>query len=440
MTEAFDTCMAAVEVFDLTGNKSVYKRNEKFLLHPASNMKLFSTIAALINLPGEYNYKTEFGHNGIMNEGVIKGDLIVAGGADPDFVTGDLDTLILTLQGKGIRRIEGDLVGDIGLMDSLFWGKGWMWDDDPSTDAPYLTPLSINDNCIIVEVYFDREADSLVVRTEPEADFVTIYNYASFDSLKGSNLTVTRDFLNRSNDIIIKGSYDRYSRIRIKLNVFNPAGYFLSLLESRLRASGIEVTGQKLLRDTSVTSVSLYRKERGIMEVLTNVNKTSDNLSTELTLIQLGMLQNRRRLNATEGIEYIYDLIEGSGFVPSNYRIVDGSGVSHYNLVSTELINGILKYLYYNHPEKYLKLYETLPIAGVDGTLASRMKQTKAFNNVRAKTGTLSGVSCLSGYVKDMDNNLYSFSIMMQNHYSQLRTALKVQNEICDIIASYGKK
>jgi D-alanyl-D-alanine carboxypeptidase/D-alanyl-D-alanine-endopeptidase (penicillin-binding protein 4) len=120
---------------------------------------------------------------------------------------------------------------------------------------------------------------------------------------------------------------------------------------------------------------------------------------------------------------------------PRNYRIVDGSGVSHYNLVSTELLNAVLKYFYLHQTELYKTLSQSFPLAGVDGTLKRRMKNTLAENNVRAKTGTISGVSSLSGYVTTKSKHQLSFSLMIQNHVRKTYRAVYFLDKICSLLA-----
>ncbi|MGA7837946.1 MAG: D-alanyl-D-alanine carboxypeptidase, partial [Ignavibacteriaceae bacterium] len=130
-------------------------------------------------------------------------------------------------------------------------------------------------------------------------------------------------------------------------------------------------------------------------------------------------------------------LITLTGLDPEDYRIVDGSGVSHYNLISPELILGVLSYIYYNEPGLFDIFYKSLAIAGVDGTLEKRMIDTKSENNVRAKTGTISGVSCLSGYVRAANGHNLAFSIMIQNFATKARVAKRFEDQICNILAEY---
>jgi D-alanyl-D-alanine carboxypeptidase/D-alanyl-D-alanine-endopeptidase (penicillin-binding protein 4) len=138
---------------------------------------------------------------------------------------------------------------------------------------------------------------------------------------------------------------------------------------------------------------------------------------------------------AKNGIEIIKSLIDSVGLDPEDYSIADGSGVSRYNLVSAELLIELLKYMY-NHSD-FIPYYKSLSIAGVDGTLEERMKNTLAESNVHAKTGTLAGVSSLSGYVFSKHGNLITFSIMIQNFVENNSVARSFQDKICEILAKY---
>jgi len=124
---------------------------------------------------------------------------------------------------------------------------------------------------------------------------------------------------------------------------------------------------------------------------------------------------------------------------PNDYRIVDGSGVSHYNLITTNLLVNVLNYFYNEHPNLFNVLIESFPIGGVDGTLKYRMKDEAVFNNVRAKTGTLSGVSTLTGILTNKQNHKLAFSIMMQNYVGSSNKIRKLQDRICEILAEIGE-
>ena len=122
------------------------------------------------------------------------------------------------------------------------------------------------------------------------------------------------------------------------------------------------------------------------------MNKESDNLSAEMLLYALALNDSGAPATADNGIEAIKRMIELTGLNADIYSLADGSGVSRYNLISTELIINLFKYFYYSESEIFSTFYNTLAVAGIDGTLENRMRNTSAEGNVRAKTGTLNGV------------------------------------------------
>jgi D-alanyl-D-alanine carboxypeptidase/D-alanyl-D-alanine-endopeptidase (penicillin-binding protein 4) len=140
---------------------------------------------------------------------------------------------------------------------------------------------------------------------------------------------------------------------------------------------------------------------------------------------------------ADDGLAAIYRLVDSLGLDADDYYFADGSGVSHYNLVSAELIVEMLKYIYYKRNDLFDNFYNSLSIAGVDGTLEKRMWDTSAEKKVYAKTGTLRGVSTLSGYVTAQNGNLITFSILIQNFVDSYSKARRIQDKICILLAGY---
>ncbi len=151
----FESCLVSIQVEDLTTNKTLYQKNETILLRPASNMKVITSAAGLLYLGPDYDFKTDLYYDGYVSNDTLVGNIFIVGGCDPDFVAKDLYTFIDAIKSLNISVITGNIYGDVSFKDSLYWGKGWMWDDDPSSDAPYLSALNLNDNC--VEVNYDSK-------------------------------------------------------------------------------------------------------------------------------------------------------------------------------------------------------------------------------------------------------------------------------------------
>jgi D-alanyl-D-alanine carboxypeptidase/D-alanyl-D-alanine-endopeptidase (penicillin-binding protein 4) len=432
----FDTTLISIDVYNLTRNEAVYQKNNHYLLFPASNMKILTSAAALLYLGEDYNFNTSLYYSGKIIDSTLNGSLYVSGGCDPNFSLSDLDTFSTAIKNLGINKINGNIYGDVSMMDSVYWGDGWMWNDDPSTDFPYLTPLNINRNSITVVVKPSLVNLSPEVTTYPRTEFVKIFNYAVTTDTSSTKIFVTRDYFNRNNNIIVRGTISANADSVVEsVNVFNPAFYFLTLLKEKLILSGIRVTGRIDTLTVSSNAVLVSSVVNNLGNIIYNMNKTSYNLSAEMALLALGEKYFGRPSTAEKGIKKVNDLIKLCGMNPANYKIADGSGISFYNLISSELILEVLKYFYYNKPDLYKVLKNSFPVAGVDGTLKNRMRKTSAANNVHAKTGTISGVSCLSGYLKSKDGDDIAFSIMIQNYVKPISRSIEFQNMICKILA-----
>jgi D-alanyl-D-alanine carboxypeptidase/D-alanyl-D-alanine-endopeptidase (penicillin-binding protein 4) len=435
----FDTTQIGIDVYDLTANERLYSKNERLLFRPASNLKILTTAAALIFLGPDYNFNTSIAYTGKIEKGTLQGDLYIIGGCDPEFNMIDLDSLVSIVSASGIKNIQGNLIGDISMSDSLVWGQGWMWDDD----CPFLTSLDINANSIGVYV------KPLVPGTKPDiilipnTDYVQVDNEAvTVPADSPGTLTVDKDWLHQKNIIIIKGNVpeklnsDSLQDI-LYTHVYEPELYFLTLLGESLAGSGITVSGKKYFSKAPLYSKELYEYHRQFGSIINHLNKESYNLGAEMTLRALSAKYFGTPACAGNGIKMIDSLIILCGMNPGDYRIVDGSGISHYNLISASLLLSVIKYIYFQKPELYKIFYSSLPVAGVDGTLRNRMTRSAAFDNVHAKTGTLSGVSCLSGYVNASNSHLLAFSMLLQNFTGSSKSCRDYEDKICNILAEF---
>jgi serine-type D-Ala-D-Ala carboxypeptidase/endopeptidase (penicillin-binding protein 4) len=436
----FESSLAAVDVYDLSKKKVLYQKNYKLLLRPASNMKILTSAAGLKYLGKDYEFKTSLYYEGEIVDSVLVGHLYVAGGCDPDFTSDDLEVLTQSIKDLGIRKITGNICGDVSMTDSLFWGNGWMWDDDPSTDAPYMSALNINDNAITIYGAYDYQKDNFVIKSIPETNYIEIIKNITQDDSKSSRFEVDRDWINHTNKFLINGNFSKNdftekSYFVKKFNILKPENYFLTLFRESLERKGIKFSGDLKIKSLAENTNHAYTFLRSYDTVIVNLNKTSDNLSAEMTLRALAEKYFGGPASAANGLKMIDSLIIVCGLNPNDYRLADGSGVSHYNLVSAELLLSVLKHFYYEEPDLYETLYESFPIAGIDGSLKNRMEKTKAENNVHAKTGTLSGVSSLSGYVKNKRGNMIAFSILVQNYNDSSKQARDFIDAVCEILA-----
>ncbi len=426
----------AIDVYDLTEKETLYRINHKLLFRPASNMKLFTTAAALVFLGKDYQVKTNVYLSGSQQDSVWNGNIVIKGACDPLFTDDHLDTLISQIKYRGIKKIDGNLIGDVSYLDSLYWGSGWMWDDNPYPFQPYLMPLILNESIIGIEYKPGIVGEPIEVKLIPELNsYFSIKNNSSTVSEDSSTIKITRDWINNSNDIFISGKLNINSKIdTVKRNIIKPADFFLNLFLQKLEKARIEITGDIKIGKLGKENIPIATVETNLTDIVQKANKESDNLSAEMLLRLLGGEHYGIPSSASKGIKLIDSLIVSLPMDPKTYRFADGSGLSFYNLVSAELITELLKYLYLEKQDIFEVYFDSLPVAGIDGTLEKRMTNSKAEKNVSAKTGTLSGVSCLSGFVRTEENKLLAFSIMNQNYVGSSKVMRDFQDKLCEIL------
>jgi serine-type D-Ala-D-Ala carboxypeptidase/endopeptidase (penicillin-binding protein 4) len=430
-SDFFNQCQGSVSVYDLTSGRPLYAKNDKLLFHPASNQKILTTAAALLYLGLDYKFKTCLFREGSLADSTFIGNFYFTGGFDPLFSSTDLDSAVAQIGKSGIKHIDGNLYADFSTMDSLKWGEGWMWDDEMA----FFSPLSINDNEVKVVVSPGEMGKHAKFGLIPQTRYVQIQNQTETVETGSSTLTVERDWPDQKNIITIAGKILLTAKPdTIPISIFDPDAYFITLVKESLCRHGISITGKidsALLPSGASQFLTI---NHGLEPAINRTNKISHNLSAELILRTLALEKYGKPASARNGISLIDTLIAGLGLDPAKYRLADGSGVSFYNLVSSELIVEVFKYLYYNKPSLFLKLFDSFPVSGVDGTLSRRMMKSPALGQVHAKTGSLKGVSAISGFIRSRKNHNIAFSIMMQNFPGNHDEARNIQDRICEII------
>ncbi len=423
-----------VSVVAVNSGRIMMEQNSHQFYHPASTAKLFTTSAALAILGKDWKCNTVLTTDGTIEGNTLKGNLIVLGGGDPLFRVSDFDTFSYALRRSGISQIAGDLIGNTSLFDSAEWGKGWMWDDEPDPDEAFLSPLIVERNAVRVTV---TPSDSIgkppAVVIAPQCDDLTIENTAVISrDIAAPELSVTRE----------PGS----SRIRVRggirpgdpeygtdLSVRNPQEHFLRLMRENLKANGIELRGT-LRIDSAAGSRELARISRGLDSIVTVVNKESYNLGAESLLKNLAAKRFGPPGRSAEGISVLMDFFSGLKLDTAELELVDGSGVSWYNLATPAFFTGLLRVLAVREQALFPIFLSSLPIAGNDGTLKDRLENLGTREAVHAKTGTLSGVSTLAGYARTRNGVLCAFCIMCDHLPGQVHLLRNAQDDIVRLL------
>ncbi len=426
-----------LEIIDLNRNREVYNYNSQKLFTPASNQKILTTATALYFLPNNFEVTTSVRIDGPLVDSVLYGDLIVKGKGDPLFSSEDLDSLSSLIYERGIREIRGNVLGDVSWCDSTYFGSGWMWDDNPHGYMPYLSALILNKSRVLLEVTPTNPAQLAKVGFIKSAVKFPVSNYLLTVPGDSSNYEITRNFKRDENRFFANGFIAvNNSPDTISLNIYNPDEYFLSALKLKFDSLGIIVKGKFTTTINAPFIAELFTLSHPLDSIITETNKESINIDSEMLLRLLAAEFYGEPAIPKNGIQLVDSLILLSENDPRKFVIADGCGLSRYNLISPKLITDILIYMRENVNDKYNKLLSSFPIAGVDGTLENRMKTGFAFNNVRAKTGTMTGVSALSGVVTNRSGRKFLFSIMMQNYSCKTTEIRNLQDEICETLAN----
>ena len=428
----FPPSNAGISIVSMTDGKPLYQLNPDLLFTPASNQKLFTAAAALNALGEQYRFTTRISCD---TSGVPT--ISIKGGGDPLLTTADIDSIASVVSTSVPPGRSWWLSGDISQFDDLPWGNGWIWDDEPDPTAMFISPLSLNSNCIRVVV---EPAGSphlpASVSTVPHTSYVTVESSCTTarDSVV-KPLVVSRRWRERSNVITVEGEVSKeMGAVSRRVSVWQPEWYTMTVLKEALKRRGISTVGM-VLDTVSQTSRTILSYTHDLDTVLTFMNKMSDNLSAENVLKTLGAEKLGRPGTAAGGISVIKSFLAATGIDTARIDIADGSGVSRYDLTTPATITSLL-WTMFRQQSHFQSFYNSLPVAGEYGYLSARMKGTPAEHNVHAKTGTIQGVSSLSGYVRTADGELLAFSIIMENFPGKLQGYRDVQDHIVEYLSS----
>ena len=422
----FPPSNVGIRIVSLTRGEHLYSLNDNMLFNPASNEKLLTTATALMNLGTSYGFSTAVFADTLRHRVILKGY------GDPLTSTADLDSLARRVAPYLSWTAPWRVAVDVSFFDDLSWGAGWNWDEEPAAYGMFISPVTLNNNTINVRVLPSPKAGTPpLIRIDPPTSYVTLENTATtvVDS-PTVPLEISRKWRERSNTITVAGQIRLGGRARTEqLSLWKPELYAGSVFAERLQACGIPVAGTVTVDTVTSAMIETERYVHGIDTVLTFLNKVSDNLSAECVLKTIAAEKLGIPGSAVAGITRVHAYLSECGVDTNRISVADGSGLSRYNLTSAATIVRLLERVYRDN-QSFPLLYHALPIAGVDGTIGSRMKGTPAAGNLRAKTGSLSAVSALSGYVQTLDGEMLAFSILMQNYPGATRPYRMVQDAI----------
>jgi len=448
----FSNANWGVLIQSLETGEYFYKRNEDKLFRPASNMKLVTTAAGLILLDPEYKFSTTLFMDGTMDGSILKGDLIIQGGGDPTisgrFYNGDIYKVynnwadsLLTI---GIDEIDGNIIGDDNLFDDVGLGAGWSWDYETYWFSAPSGAISFNDNCVDIVVSVDSVTNRPKINISPETKYITLVNDISVVSKDTAALIDV--YRERGTNIVNVFGTIRKGRDAIKTyaTVNNPTQYAMVVLKEVLERKGIKVKGYAVDIDDVEEPIDFSKMDQlfihyspPLKDIVKVINKNSQNFFAEQLLKTIG-LEEEGYGTVENGVKAVSDVLNEMGIDPESMAMVDGSGLSQLDLISPRHLVNILSYMFKS--EYFIPFYNSLPIAGIDGSLGTRMKGTRAENQVRAKTGYLAYVRSLSGYAYTGDNEPVAFSIIANNFTVPVKLAENIQDLVCLRLVNFRRK
>jgi D-alanyl-D-alanine carboxypeptidase/D-alanyl-D-alanine-endopeptidase (penicillin-binding protein 4) len=434
-----------VHVVDLAAERAIYEFEAAQPRILASNTKLLTTAAALAELGPGFRFETRVALRGEVRDGVLEGDLAIHGAGDPNisgrFHDGDAYAVFRewarALAERGVSRVAGDLYLVNGIFEAPRVHPDWPKDQLSTWYEAPVEALSFNDNCVLVRVWpAGRSGARPVVETVPALDYFRIRNSAKTGDGRGNRLYVTRE--DASDTIVVSGTIGRSSgRIDVWVAVHDPVAYFSAALRGALAEQGITVAGAT--RPVHGPQPGAWEVvatfESPIERTLEVTNKRSQNFYAESLAKLLGFRRSGQGswLSASEAIgAFLLEL----GVPAGEFRIADGSGLSRGNLASPRALTTLLARMYFHDFGR--EFVRTLPHSGEDGLRWERRLAAPPYReNVFAKTGTIRGVSTLSGYAKAASGRVYAFSILC-NQVRSTSAAMAAQDRIVRALIDRG--
>jgi serine-type D-Ala-D-Ala carboxypeptidase/endopeptidase (penicillin-binding protein 4) len=413
----------------------LYERNADKYFVPASNMKLLTTALALDKLGLDYRFRTTIESKGkISAKGRLTGDLILVGRGDPNlsnrkfpFDTKEefdgppvkaLAELADAVRARGVKAIWGDIVGDDSYFARERYPDGWEIDDMVWEYGAAISAIVVDDNTVTVTLTPGAKAGTPVqVAIEPTTKDFTVKNEVSTaGAQEKADLRLARE--PGADTVVINGVLPaRGTPRKLVLAVQEPALQAATLLAQLLSERGIKVHGKiRAQHDVDpaegTRTVLAEHLSLRLGDTIKLVNKISQNLHAEV-LLRVAARQDGRWNEPEDLQKYPKEFYAKAGIAPDDVVQTDGSGLSRHDLVTPRAFVNLLEYA--QKQPWFAEYYASLPVAGVDGTLNERMKDSAIAGRIHAKTGSVTHVRTLSGFAETPGGRRLIFSFLSNN-------------------------
>ncbi len=428
----------AAMVMDATTGQLIYSHRSDEWMTPASTNKVVTAIAAVKELGANYRFKTKLFTHGDIDHGVLHGSVTLRFAGDPVLTHTDIKHLLAKLKQAGIHRITGSVRLDQHLRSSIPYGPGWMWDDLSYGYSAPTGAMIIDKNSFLLTVgsstsHIDGRP---LLKTQLPAGVVRLYNHAHVTRQRSNECPLLvysslDDHYNFSG-CVPKTRQPRYEKLAIR----NPTLYATALVKEGLQELHIPFNGRVRVRRTQPHSELLATHESPpLSHLVHDMLKESDNMIANALLEAVGAHHYHEQGSWDNGSRAVKAILSPIlGFSASDWRIVDGSGASRYDLLSSRVLVTLLQAVY-AEPKVASVIMPALPSAGKDGTLAGRMRASGVRGKVHAKTGTMTGVSALTGFVQRSDKHVWVFAVMTNGLVHKASMAHAWEDALCQLLS-----
>ncbi|WP_340112903.1 D-alanyl-D-alanine carboxypeptidase/D-alanyl-D-alanine endopeptidase [Maribellus mangrovi] len=424
----YKNATVGILVSDLESGEKLYSRNAQKLLIPASTMKLITSATAIEILGDDYRFQTKLGFTGKINRNkVLKGNLVLTGGADPalgseyfqDHYYHFLQKWVQKVKEAGIDKIDGDLVLDASVYDTEKVPATWIWEDIGNYYGAGANAFTVYDDMFRISFRSPKKVGepTEIISTWPKIEGIKIKNEVRSAGDNRDNAYVFGSPLDKIR--VIRGTIPANRRaFTIKAAIHDPGQVLAADFQQALIDKGVFLSGNVIFKNVDKSEVqNIFIQESPTLAEITKVlNYESVNLFAEHFLKQIAV-ENTGIGNREDGIEMVKEYWQDRGLAADAIFMEDGSGLSHFNAVSPAFFVEMLSKMVYNKA-----FVASLPEAG-EGTLYSFAQAKFPGRTLQAKSGSMTRVRCYSGYLKADSGQELVFSIMF-NHFSGSHSAL----------------
>ncbi|MCF8267882.1 MAG: D-alanyl-D-alanine carboxypeptidase/D-alanyl-D-alanine-endopeptidase [Ignavibacteriales bacterium] len=414
---------------------TLYEKNSRVAMIPASNTKIFTTAAAVNYLGKDFLVSTKlYSADAYLNDGVINGDLYLKGFGNPFFKSEDLDSMVIRLAEAGVKEIKGDIIADDSYFDKLYRRDDWIEKEKANVVLPPVSAMILENNSIVVKFNSNKSVgEAPDVELFPKSSRITLNNKVKIVSARK---TPRIKVVFNGNDITINltGSI-RKRRTPYFLRAFaeNPPLYAAYILLDKLKERGISITGEPTTGITPQGVIELNSFDTPLEKMIAVINKRSDNFKAECLFKLTGAEFSSKEGNSFYATQAVLNFLEEKGIWNNGTAVVDGSGISRFNEVTAAAICGVLENMYFD-AEAAEAFTNSLSVSGIDGTLEDRINQPALKGKFRGKTGTLNGVSSLSGYLTTSSGEDLIISILMEFKSKGANFHRNLQDQMVEVV------